>query len=294
MSRYPDFFIVGAQRSGTTSLYEYLRQHPNVFMSPKKETHYFSHDRVKVDADLYVSSESKYLELFAKAGRRQIIGEASPSYLWHPEAVGRIHAKQPHAKIIVILRNPIARAYSQYQMDLADGLPPIPFQELIVRDYSEGERVYGTGHLYIDLGMYATQLERYWKVFGRGGVLVLSLNELHKEPYNLLSRLARFLGISGAPFHSIDTEKIYNRTLVPRSPLIRTILRYRWLRQMYRRVVPSNWRKAMRIQAFQAVQAPPSDPASSKYLYSIYTQEMEQLHSRCGIRFPDFDATVPA
>jgi hypothetical protein len=293
MPRYPDFFIVGAQRSGTTSLYEYLRQHPAVYMSAQKETHFFARDRVQVDKDLQISSESNYLKLFANAGRQQIVGEASPSYLWHPDAARRIQAKQPHAKIIAILRNPIARAYSHYQMDLADGMTPVPFYELIVREYREaGEKVYGTGHLYVDLGLYARQLERYWDVFGRESVLVLTLHELHAEPSKVLARLAAFLEISAAPFQAIDAAKIYNQTLLPRSALMRTVLPYRWLRQTYRRIVPHDWRKTMRAQAFDVVDAPPPDAESAEFLYPIFAPEMQALQALCGIEFPDFAMTV--
>lgn len=292
MPRYPDLYIVGAQRSGTTSLYEYLRQHPNVFMSSQKETHYFARDRVKVDTDLQVTSESRYFELFANAGAEQLLGEASPSYLWHPDVARRIQEKQPHAKIIAILRNPIMRAYSQYQMDLADGMPEIPFYELVQRESATVQKVYGTGHLYIELGMYATQLERYWTVFGQKQVLVLTLHELHAQPLIVLARLAAFLGIPSEPFRTIDAAKIYNKTLIPRSPLMRYVLHYHWLRQTYRWLVPQDLRKTMREQAFEIVNAPPPDRASVEFLYSIYAPEMQDLQSACGIVFPDFTPAV--
>lgn len=285
-SRYPDFFIVGAQRSGTTSLYEYLRLHSGVFMSPHKETHYFSQDRVRVDADLVIQSQDAYLQLFV-AGGDKMLGEASPSYLWHPEAAQRIHAKQPNGKIIATLRNPIARAFSQYQMDLADGLPAIPFYDALVQDDRRTDKVYGTGHLYVELGFYAEQLSRYYDVFGPERVLVLAFEELSQNTRATLGRVAAFLGIAPGEFEQTGAYEVHNRNAVPASRLMRDLLQHRALRRTYRSVIPAAWRTSMRKRVFTSHDVATLDERSFEYLQTRYLPGAQALQDLCSISFPD-------
>ncbi len=285
-SRYPDFFIVGAQRSGTTSLCEALRQHPQIFMSPHKETHFFSQDRVCMDSDKSVRSENKYLKLFARAASDQLTGEASPSYLWHDDAAQRIYRKQPEAKIIAILREPVARAFSQYQMDLADGLPPLPFYDLITREFQHGEKVYGTGHLYVELGLYAEQVKHYQRVFGSERVLILSFHAFSQNPRAIMAQLAKFLEIAPQAFERVDVETVHNRNIAPRSSFAAQILQYHNLRQVYRRLTPLPLRRQVRKMIFVPKPISPPDPAAIQFLQAIYTADLEKLAALCGICFP--------
>lgn len=287
-SPFPDFFIVGAQRSGTTALYEYLGQHTAVFMSPHKETHYFSQDRVRLDADLGIRTESAYLNLFSRAPAASVCGEASPSYLWHPTVARRIHDRQPNAKIIAILRNPIARAFSQYQMDLGDGLPAIPFYDLIVQEFEHGEKVYGTGHLYVELGMYGAQLKNYLNVFGPEDVLVLATDDLRVHTVNVLKRVATFLGIDPEPFGRVDASKVYNRTGLPRTALLRRALPHRFLRQAYRRLMPLRVRRILRGQLFESRPPPEIDTRAIEFLRALYEPDLVELEKQCAISFPEF------
>lgn len=287
-SRYPDFFIVGAQRSGTTSLYEYLRAHPQIWMSAHKEPHFFSQDRVCLDPDLMVRSEAAYLKLFARASQEQIVGEASPSYLWHPEAAQRIYAKQPHAKIIAILRDPIARAYSQFRMDLADGLSPVSFDELIRRDYACGEQVYGTGHLYVELGLYAQQLERYRRVFPPSRLLILSFRDLVSDAQALLKRVAAFLGIDPAGFERVNAFPAHNQNVAPYNTLVQSVLQHRTARQMYRALVPPGVRCYIRSKVFVPRAAPAPEATAVEFLRSVYLSDWRKLKQSFG-DFYDFD-----
>src|SRR5919108_5774969 len=108
--RWPNLFIVGAAKAGTTSLYHYLAQHPDVYMAPMKEPHFFSQIRPdpKLEAFFpHVDNEAKYLALFAAAGDEKVRGEASTSYLWHPDVADAIRSKRPDAKIVAMLRDPL-------------------------------------------------------------------------------------------------------------------------------------------------------------------------------------------
>ena len=125
----PNFFIVGAPRAGTTSLYRYLRRHPQVFMPAVKEPHFFAN--INPDPDqrhlFPAMDEGQYVRLFRGALHYRAIGEASPSYLVTKGAAERIKARVPNAKIIMLLRDPTERAFSHYLMDIRDGLQSLPF-----------------------------------------------------------------------------------------------------------------------------------------------------------------------
>src|SRR5437867_4308222 len=120
--RLPTFLVIGAARSGTTALYLYLRQHPNVFMSRDKETNFFAFEGEALDfrgpgaefVNNSVVTLNAYLRLFADAPENAAIGEASPLYLYSLHAAERIHARLPDVRLIAILRNPIEQAYSHY------------------------------------------------------------------------------------------------------------------------------------------------------------------------------------
>ena len=112
---WPNFFIVGAPRSGTTFLYHYLNQISGIFMCPVKEPNYFAASiNPKRKLIKPIRSKEKYLKLFENVENETAIGEASPTYLWDPQAPKLIHEKIPNAKFIFILRNPIERAFSHY------------------------------------------------------------------------------------------------------------------------------------------------------------------------------------
>ena len=113
---WPNFFIVGAQKAATSSLYQYLKEIPGVYMSPIKEPFYFAPHTVQDDASDLIRDKKEYLRLFEKARGYIAVGEATPIYLWDPDSPKLIHQTVPHARIIMILRDPIERAYSNYLM----------------------------------------------------------------------------------------------------------------------------------------------------------------------------------
>ena len=153
----PDFFIVGAPKAGTTSLYFYLEQHPEIFMSAVKETNYFSYEAT-VKQNLYynergINDWEEYLKLFSEAGKKKAIGEASVSYLFYPEVAEAIKAKFPEGKIIIMLRNPVERALSHYNMDYKLGYVKTSFDEILFsKNKTPLEELYY--QQFISLGMY--------------------------------------------------------------------------------------------------------------------------------------------
>lgn len=207
----PDFVIIGAQKSGTSSLYRYLAQHPQVRESTVKEVHYFD-GGLEDGVDTHALGPRWYRAHFPRAaemGPGQVAYEASPLYLLHPLAAARIAALMPRVKLVAILRNPTDRALSHYfhnvrnnarrrfQEDLPPGVAMAAEEarlaDVLARgDYkSEAYRAY----TYKARGRYLEQLERYWAHFPRESLLVLRAEDLFEDPGGLLAGLCDFLGL---------------------------------------------------------------------------------------------------
>lgn len=207
----PDFLIIGAQKSGTSSLYRYLAQHPQVRESVLKEVHYFD-GGLEDGVDTYALGESWYRAHFPLARAMApglVTFEASPLYLLHPLAAGRIAALLPRAKLVAILRDPTDRALSHYFHNVRDNDRRRFKEDLDVRAAMEAEEarlapVLAAGdykseafraYSYKARGRYLEQLERYFAHFPRERVLVLTAEALFADPAAVMARLCGFLGL---------------------------------------------------------------------------------------------------
>ncbi len=203
----PNFLIIGAAKAGTTSLYEYLKQHPQIWMSPVKETNFFALEdetlnfRGPGDRD-YINKFSitkieDYLNLFQEVSNQVAIGEVSPLYLYSPKAPRRIQHYIPETKLIAILRNPVERAYSSFLHLIRDGREPIEnfalaLQEEEFRMRSDWEHIWH----YKQLGFYYVQLERYFTTFSKQQIRVYLFEDLINNPGLMLKDIFKFLGVN--------------------------------------------------------------------------------------------------
>ena len=207
----PDFLIIGAQRCGTTSLYRYLAQHPQVIgAAPSKGVHYFdmNHER----------SLRWYRAHFPTARRRDragraVTGEASPYYVFHPHGPDRARAAVPNARLILMLRDPVVRAFSQYQQEYARGFEDAEsFEEAL--DLEEGrlagerERMLADAgydsralqhHAYVARGEYASQLEAWRERFAPEQIHVVIAEEFFADPAAAYAGVLEFLGLDMPP-----------------------------------------------------------------------------------------------
>lgn len=196
----PNFFIVGAPKCGTTSIYEYLCQHPEVFMTRWKEPHFWS-------TDLYRPgriSEDRYYELFEEGAGKRRVGEASTEYLYSAAACENIKRVFPDARIIIMLRNPVDMIHSGHSQRLWHGRENIPvFEDALEAEPARkrGERLppypYPVETLfYRDVGRYARHVDRYLTTFGKENVHVVLFEELVRDPREVFRALCAFLGVS--------------------------------------------------------------------------------------------------
>lgn len=288
---WPNLYVVGAVKSGTTSLYAYLRQHPAIFFPDMKEPHFFTRPTPSPEQRhliTFIRDEASYLRLYEDADERPWRGDASPSYLWCPEAPERIRAVSPDARIIIILRDPVERAYAQYLMDYSEGAIHEPFYEALLRDWNRPDKGWGVSQLYGELGLYTGQIQRYRAVFGTDHVLVLLLEDLKKEPRVVLRRIARFLGVAEEPMDAVDTAEAHNHYLQPKGQWARRLAGHPISRFLGERIIPRSvgvyvWEHWMQKEAPK----PPLDARASSFLQALYTEELLALEAELGCPLPE-------
>lgn len=200
-----DFFVIGAQKAGTTALDRMLRQHPALMMARTKETHFFD----RAEKDWAGSDYSDFHQQFDWR-RPAVRGEATPIYLYWPDAIERLWTYNSSAKLIVGLRHPVFRAFSHWRMEVSRGAETLDFSSAIregrqrVRDAAGGvHRIYS----YVERGFYGDQLERLFRYFDHDQVCCYRTDELYACPERVLARLWGFLRVE-APARAIGSEYV--------------------------------------------------------------------------------------
>jgi len=195
MERWPNLYIVGAPKAGTTSLHEYLNNIPGIFMSSIKEPYFFCWNIIP--ADHYtppIRDQKKYLNLFKKVKDEKIIGESSVWYLSDPDSAELIHQVASHAKIIICIRDPVERALSHYLMHATrKRFKTNSFHEQLQQEvnFKVDSK---SPHIRFNAGLYSEDIKRYWKFFGKDQVKIIIFEEFILEPKKTVEEVLRFLG----------------------------------------------------------------------------------------------------
>jgi hypothetical protein len=217
---WPTFVVIGANKAGTTSMHHYLGQHPDVYMSPVKEPHFFSldparkHDPVdrtqKPWADTLTYDVDAYLQLFDAVTDEHAIGESSSNYLCSPVAPARIKDKIPEARLVAILRDPVDRAVSMWSAWTADGREHLSFADAVAAE-RRGERTRGgLGRHYVEWGRYGRQLGRYFEHFDLHRLHLVRYDDFDACPEPVLRDIFTFVGVD--PGFEVDTSTRHNVT----------------------------------------------------------------------------------
>ncbi len=254
--RGPNFLVVGAPKSGTTSLYFQLRQHPDIFVPRKKELHFFTGEHLRSntqgpgDADAAAEAcrtWSEYASHFAEAARERIVAEFSPSYLYFSDVAQDIRATLPEARVLMILRDPVEKAYSQYMHLVRDGRESLPFRDALRAEDERRAAGWSDIWRYAESSLYSARVERYLDVFGRDRVFIALTDELAADAAGLLRRIFDFLGVDAdAP---IDTDFRYNRSGPARSARLAAFLaRPGGLKAVARWLLPERVRGPLRVR----------------------------------------------
>jgi len=198
----PNFLIIGAAKSGTTAIYTYIKQHPEIFMSTPKELRYFSYSGPypkKLSEDHIhrgVTTLEEYQQHFDDVESQKIIGEASPMYLYWPGTAKRIKEVIPDVKMLVILRNPIDRAFSSYMHAIRDWREPAgSFKSALEEEQERIDAGWGILWHYKNAGFYYQQLKRYYDIFNPDQIKVVLYDDLVLDPHALIKGIFAFLEI---------------------------------------------------------------------------------------------------
>lgn len=209
--KLPDFLIIGAQKSGTTSLFHYLSQHPKITVSRRKEVHFFSKH--------YHNGLRYYRSFFPKNTSSQLSGEASPYYLFHPLAPKRIKETIPKAKIIILLRNPVERAYSHYQMmkglDSANSFKEainlekerVTLEEVKFNNQPSYTSESHQAFSYLSRGLYHRQLKRWLEHYKLEELIIIKSEEFYSNPKGTLKKI----------YSSLHIDEVYPSQISPQN-----------------------------------------------------------------------------
>lgn len=297
----PNFFIVGAPKAGSTSLYHYLDQHPDIYMSPIKEPNYFateirpeifSEDLLpRVEADLRALQEylqgpmrekrlgglvtewDDYLKLFQNVKEERAIGEASVCYLWSKTAASNIHARIPGAKIIMILRDPVDRMFSEYLHAVTDGRMGISFRqhvEACLRCHDL--KVHGPA---LELGLYSEELKRYAELFPPENIRVFLYEDYQRQQLKFLAEVFRFLGVDAG--FVPDTSERHLGPRVPRSVRVGHFLKKYGVWQHASKLSSSRFRSFLKKVAIRPRGEVKVDPRDREFLQDYYRDDIRKL-----------------
>ena len=213
--RLPDFLIIGARRAGTTSLYDYITQHPSVTAAKRKEVHFF--DREYPRGIRWYKAQFPWWLHLRKTVRT---GEATPYYLFHPAVPDRVLETLPDARFLVLLRDPVKRAFSHYQGVVRRGWETLSFEDAIA---AEPERLAGevekladpaytsfahTNFSYIARGIYADQIEAWTARFSRERFLIVRSEDMYDDPAKIHAQALEFLGLEAVPLAAYPRRNV--------------------------------------------------------------------------------------
>jgi hypothetical protein len=286
----PSFIIIGAQRAGTTSLHDHLCHHPDVVeptaakedVAWRKELHFFD-DRFWRGLGWYRSCFPLVTSRFVarRCGGDLVAGESTPSYLFHPAVPARIAETLSTVRLIALLRDPIERAYSHYQLMRRKGLEDLPFEEALAAEEErlagEEERIladprYGSHHYrhhsYVLRGLYAEQLERWFAHFPRERMLIIRAEDFFADPAGIYAEVLRFLGLR--PWELSTYVRRNRASYAPIDPELRARLEERFAEPNARlaRLLGSSFSWERRAQVGSEDGRPPDDARPAPALRS--------------------------
>jgi hypothetical protein len=281
--RLPNFLVVGAMKSGTTSLAQYLAAHPQAFVAPEKEVNFFER------ADLWAKGPEWYSSRFAGAVDERAVGEASPSYMYWPAAVERMASVVPDARLIAILRDPVERAYSHYLHWRYDTVrEDRSFAQAVEDEIAAGPRERGidrqaeeTDFDYLARGIYLPQLEHICEHFPREALLVELMDDLKRAPDETFRRLCRFLEIDD----SIVPDNV--GTAANAHHVFRPVWLWRLsVRRNWWRFVPKRYRLPLIDRMGKHVTPDPIDSAVRERLNEYFAEHNAALAEWLGRELP--------
>jgi hypothetical protein len=284
----PNFVLFGTAKAGTTSVYKYLEQHPDIYMSSAKEPGFFAFEGEKpifngrgaqkwVDRSIVTDLES-YQALFTGYAGQKAIGEASPYYIYYPLAAERMHHYVPDIKLIAILRNPVDRAFSNYLMTIRDRAEPLKdFQAALAAELDRIKDNWGPKWHYKNQGFYYQQLQPYYEKFDPKQIKIYLYEDFIAKPIELVQNSFEFLEVD--PTFVPNMEEKYNVSQIPRNQALHKFLnKPNRIKSLIKPFLPLKFRQNLQQQAKQKILFKPElKPSIRSQLIREYREDILKL-----------------
>ena len=284
METWPNFFIVGQPKAGTTSLWAYLNEIPGIYMSPVKEPNYFNRNKFPTDLKnpRQIRDKKKYLDLFKGVKDEKILGEASPGYLEDPEVPRLIYEVSPNSHILISLRDPIERAFSLYLMNVRNGEVNLPFHEIVKERKNIGNNFHNR---FLPERNYAEKIKRYIDIFGKQKVKVIIFEEFVKESEKHVKEIVEFLGL--IPKNIVFNKKIYNEFGISRGKIATKMLVSKKLKHYAKQYLSSSTRNFLKkTLLIKKMAKPKMEEEDRLILQNYHSNDVTELKKLLGRELP--------
>ena len=301
-NKEPNFFVIGAAKCGTTTLYDFLEQHSEVYMSPIKEPHFFCSDiRIEnfsdeykkyvysrginiqdyVAGDMskkywewYVDDFTTYLKLFKNVTNQKAIGEISNGYLFSTVSANEIKDKYPEAKIVMILRNPVSRAYSHYLANVRDGRTTLSFRDELEADLKKSNKGWCKSHNYVEMGMYYQQVKRFMDAFPNNQILIFLNDDLKTDANAVGKKLFDYIGVDANA--SINYSNKQNEAKMPKWPRLIKFITQTGLKRKLSRALPSRIQTNVKPFFFKEGKIPNMSEEDKQWLITLFKDDIQK------------------
>lgn len=276
-----NFMLIGATKSGTSSIYEYLKQHPSVFLPTTKEPKYFQWENeshrysTQLDSNIFknsVTTFDEYQKLFLGSDSFKAVGEASVSYLYNRNTAERIHKRYSNTKLIAVLRRPDQRAFSHFVHTKWLGHEPLSFSEAIKSEEQRINNNWGPSWHYIQQGFYSEQIQRYYNYFGREQVKIVLYDDLIKDPIKLMAELFEHIEVDN---FLPDMGKKHNVKSFAKFPMIeKMIVNDSIIKSLVKRILPQSLKGSIKKMNHEKLVFPEE---MHEQLIDIFSGEITKL-----------------
>lgn len=290
-----DFFLVGAARCGTTSLYNYLNSNDGIFLPKVKEPNYFSDvdspksedfDAPKPDKTYHskiITSKKIYNSLYDKALTTQLKGDTSPSYLWDKNTAKKIYAHNPNAKIIISLRHPIDRAYSHYIMNYFTGVEKNKYFQDALK--ASKNPMWGSCNQYLEMSAYFEQVKEYFNVFPKEQIKVLVYEDWTKNTESEINGLFQFLNVEID--RQVWSDKVeYNKMKPIKNINMLNFLRHNKIKKVIKKIINQDFIDKLKSNLFESKSEIEKLDLKIRHQLSLeFKEDVKQLGELTGIHF---------
>lgn len=299
MNKLPNFFIVGAAKSGTTALYHYLTQHPEVFLSPIKETNFFAQKDKRIafkgpgdDNGIHrrtITQIDDYYNQFINVRDEKAIGEICPSYLYFADAPLNIKAHIPKAKIIAILREPVARAFSAWVHLTRDGREYLSFEEALADEPRRIRERWAEIWHYKEESKYYNQLKRYYDSFPNENIKVVLYEDFKKNPMKVYAEICNFIGVDSS--FSPNMSAKHNTGSLTNSRLLTLLfMKKNILKTIFKIILPSFLKTKIKkyLSHNNIISTPTMSNENKNNLKRLFSKDVCKLEELINIELKDW------